>query len=245
MVKRILLICAALGLLAGCNMDMNKALDAGSDAYKAASLSDAEVQQMGKEVAQQYDAQNKVAASTSAYVKRLNKITKGLTTEDGLKLNFKVYLTSDVNAFALPDGSIRVYSGLLDLMKNDDEVFFVIGHEIGHVKLGHTANRFKMAYATSAARKGAAAAGGAAAALSQSQLGEIGEAFIHAQFSQKQESNSDEYGLAMMKKYKKDTAKAVSALRALASLGGGGGLMASHPDANKRADNIEAQRNKK
>ncbi len=244
MLKRFLLICAALGLLAGCNMDMSKAIDAGGDAYKAANLSDAEVQAMGKQVAQQYDAQNKVAGSGSAYAKRLAKITKGLTTEDGMKLNYKVYLTSDVNAFALPDGSIRVYSGLLDLMKDDNEVFFVIGHEIGHVKLGHTANRFRMAYATSAARQGAQAAGGAAAALSKSELGDLGEAFVHAQFSQKQETNSDEYGLAMMKKYNRDTSKAVSALRKLASLGGGGGMMSSHPDANKRADNIEAQRNK-
>ncbi len=38
---------------------------------------------------------------------------------DRLPLNFKVYLVVDVNAFACGDGSIRVFSSLMDLMTDD------------------------------------------------------------------------------------------------------------------------------
>ncbi len=240
MFKKLLLMVAALALLAGCNVD--KALDAGTDAYKAANLSPEEVQRDGKLVADQLDSQNTVAKN-NAYSKRLSKITAKLAHEDGLNLNFKVYMVKDVNAFALPDGSIRVFAGLMDLM-TDDEIFFVIGHEIGHVKLGHSADAFRVAYAASAARKGAQAAGGVAGALSSSELGDIGEKFINAQFSQQQELSSDDYGLAMVEKYKHPVKAAESALRKLASLGGGSDMFSSHPDSGKRADRMQGQAGK-
>ncbi len=43
------------------------------------------------------------------------------------------------NAFSLPDGSIVVAFGLLDGAQSDDEVAFVLAHELGHVRLGHFA----------------------------------------------------------------------------------------------------------
>ncbi len=240
MLKKLLLIAGALALLAGCNV--GKALDAGTDAYKAANLSEEEVKRDGKLVADELDAKNPVAKGDK-YAKRLEKLTARLKNEDGLTLNFKVYKVRDVNAFALPDGSIRVFAGLMDMM-TDDELLSIIGHEVGHVKLGHSAEAFRVAYAASAARKGADAAGGVAGALSRSELGDIGEKFINAQFSQQQELSSDDYGLAMLKKYKRPAAAAESALRKLASLGESGGMLASHPNSDKRADRMKEQAGK-
>ena len=225
----------------GINLD--KAVEAGADAYTAATLSEKDIQAMGKQSADELDKLNKIAPASNAYAKRLDKIISGLHKEDGLKLNFKVYLVRDVNAFALPDGSVRVFAGLMDLM-TDDEIYFVIGHEIGHVKNGDSADAYRVAYAASAARKGAGAAGGTAAALSASQLGDLGEAVVNAQFSQSQESAADRYGLQLMKKYKKNTAAAVSALNKLAALGSSGGFLSSHPDSKDRAKALEALRNK-
>jgi hypothetical protein len=45
------------------------------------------------------------------------------------------------NAYSLPDGSIVVAFGLLDQAQSDDEVAFVLAHELGHVRLGHFAAR--------------------------------------------------------------------------------------------------------
>jgi predicted Zn-dependent protease len=42
-------------------------------------------------------------------------------------------------AQALPDGSIVVGFGLLDRAQSDDELAFVLGHELSHIRLGHFA----------------------------------------------------------------------------------------------------------
>jgi Zn-dependent protease with chaperone function len=43
------------------------------------------------------------------------------------------------SAYSLPDGSIMVGLGLLERAQSDDEVAFVLAHELGHIRLGHFA----------------------------------------------------------------------------------------------------------
>lgn len=219
---------------------LDSLLSAGTDLVKSATLSDGEVQAMAAESSKVMDKENKVAPAGSAYAKRLNKIVQGLSSEDGLKLNFKVYQSPEVNAFAMADGTVRVYSGLLDKM-TDDEVRYVIGHEIGHVKLGHTKKAMQVAYASSAARKAAAGSGNAvAASLSESELGNFAEQVLHAQFSQSQESDSDAYSVDFLKRHNYQLQAAPSALRKLAALyGNERSLMSSHPAPGDRADKVE------
>ena len=64
-----------------------------------------------------------------------------------------------VNAFAMANGCIRVYSGLMDMM-TDNEVEAVLGHEMGHVALGHVKKGMQVALGTNAIRVAAASAGG-------------------------------------------------------------------------------------
>lgn len=219
---------------------LNNLLSAGTDLVKSATLSDSEVQAMAAESSKVLDKQNQVAPAGSAYGKRLAKIVAGLTTEDGLKLNFKVYQNKEVNAFAMADGTVRVYSGLLDKM-TDDEVRYVIGHEIGHVKLGHTKKAMQVAYAASAARKAAADSGNAKlAAFSESEMGDLAEQVLHAQFSQSQESDADAYSVDFLKRHNYKLDAAPAALRKLAALyGNDSSVLSSHPAAGDRADKVE------
>lgn len=48
-----------------------------------------------------------------------------------------------VNACVAPGGFIFVWTGLLDFVKNEDELAFVLGHEVAHVELDHTLNDIK------------------------------------------------------------------------------------------------------
>jgi putative metalloprotease len=230
----------SLGGSSGSSSSENK-VGAVLDVFKAVTVSDDEVKSVSLQMRQTEDKKYAAKASTK-YAKRLTRLTRKHVNEDGLTLNFKVYATEDVNANATPDGSIRVYSGLMDLM-NDQELLGVIGHEIGHVKLGHSMSSVRTAYLASAGRKAAASSGSVGGALAASELGALTEAVVNSQFSQSQETASDDYGLAFMKKHGYDVKAMESALRKLASLSGkkAGALesmLSTHPDPDKRADRV-------
>ena len=44
------------------------------------------------------------------------------------------------NAYSLPDNSVVVAFGLLEQAQSDDEVAFILAHELGHLRLGHFAH---------------------------------------------------------------------------------------------------------
>ena len=52
-----------------------------------------------------------------------------------------VFDSDDVNAFALPGGRIGVYTGLLKVAKNQDQLAAVISHEVSHVLAQHSNER--------------------------------------------------------------------------------------------------------
>jgi len=69
-------------------------------------------------------------------VSYVNNIGKNLLkhVDKKLECKFAVLNTDMVNAFALPTGQIYVTKGLLNTVETEDELAFVIGHEIGHVR---------------------------------------------------------------------------------------------------------------
>lgn len=250
--KSISRICMAMVMMlagisfSGCSssgLNMNSLMSGASKALQAATLSDAQIQNYVREYVAYSDKQNKVAPASSDYAKRLARLTNGLTSVDGVPLNFKVYLTNDVNAFACADGSVRVYSGLMDRM-TDDEVLGVIGHEIGHVAHKDTKNAFKQALLNSAILDGISSAGGVAASLSQSQLAAVGQNLLSAGYSRKQESNADDYGYDFLKSHGKNPWSMAMAFSKLGSLESGASnsgmqqMFSSHPSTPDRINHI-------
>jgi putative metalloprotease len=237
----------SLGALAGAatsggtgSSSSDNKVGAGLDLLKAATISDVELKAVSLQMRARDDKMNRVAAGDK-YAARLAKLTAKHVNEDGMKLNFKVYRSDSINANASADGSVRLYSAMMDKM-TDQELLGIIGHEIGHVKYGHSLASLRTAYMASAGRKAAASASGVAGALADSDLGAIGEKLLNSQFSQSQETESDDYGLAFMKKYGYDAHAMETAFRKLAALGGSqtglDQMMSSHPDSAKRADRM-------
>lgn len=228
-------------LLTGCqNMDSNGLLQSGAQAFQAWSLTDEQVKTLSDQSCQKMDSEAQIAPANSEYTQRLNKIAAALGDNiNGTPANYKVYLTKDVNAWAMANGCIRVYSGLMDMM-TDNEVEGVLGHEMGHVALGHTRKAMQVAVGTSAARTAIGSAGGIGASLSQSQLGDLGEKLINAQFSQTQKTQADDYSFDLLKKRGISPDGLASSFDKLARLGGGqqSTLFDSHPDSAARAQHI-------
>ena len=239
---------AAACALTGCsllgNVSWNEAQinSAAEKAIAAMSITDDQIVQLCSQSIAQLDKQATI--ETGTYLTRLNKLMKGVTV-DGLTLNFKVYKTSEINAFASGDGSIRVYTGLMDVM-TDDELMAIIGHEIGHVVHQDTKNAMKKAYMASAASDIIGAAG-SVGALAQSMVGSIAESFVNAQFSQKQEYAADDYGFQFAVKYGHSPYSMCSALQKLVNLSQGtqasavAQMFSSHPDSAKRAERIKSK----
>ena len=188
-----LLFVLAVAAPASAQFNLKKAIGGAAKAAKAITLTDEQMAAYVKESVDWMDKNNPVLPETDAYTKRLRKLTEGITEADGIPLNFKVYNVVDVNAFACPDGSVRVFAALMDKM-TDDELLGIIGHEIGHVVKRHSKNVFRTQLMTDALKDGVASAGGTAAALTESQLGTLTQSLINAKYSQKQEKEADDCG---------------------------------------------------
>lgn len=240
-IKTPLLALTITSLLSGCqNLDNNTLMQSGVQAFQAATLSDAQVKTLSEQSCAQTDKEAKLAPADSSYTKRLNNIADALGHDiNGTPANYKVYLTTEVNAWAMANGCIRVYSGLMDIM-TDNEVEGVLGHEMGHVALGHSRKAMQVAYATSAARTAVASAGGVATSLSQSQLADMGEQLVNAQFSQTQERQADNYSFDLLKRRGIDQQGLASSFEKLAKLDAGrkSSMFDSHPAAEERAQHI-------
>ena len=236
----IMMSVSGCGMLQKVNWDPNELQSAANKAMTALSITDEQIVQLSKEAVKQYDAQSNV--DTGVYHNRLKRLLANVKEIDGIPVNFKVYKSNEINAFACGDGSIRVYSGLMDIM-DDGELMAVIGHELGHVVHKDTRNAMRKAYLTAAARDVVDAAG-AVGQITKSQLGDIAEAYLGSQFSQKQEFAADDHGLEFSVKQGYNKYSMATSLEKLVKISGSSKaslvqkMFSSHPDSETRAARI-------
>jgi putative metalloprotease len=230
--------------IGGKSIDTRKLGKAAEEVAKAVTLSDADVVALCREAIEWMDENNPIADETTEYGARLARLTQNIKEVNGLPLNFKVYHVIDINAFACGDGSIRVFSSLMDLM-DDDELMAIIGHEIGHIAGTDVKDAIKNAYLTSAAINAAGAASKTVSKLSNTQLRELTESFVGARFSQKQEYAADEYGYKTCVENGFSPYGMANALNKLVELSQGAKasavqqMFSSHPDSEKRAQRMK------
>ncbi len=247
--KRFLSLAVAALLMTSCgvvsNLNSERLIQGGMYALQALTLTDDQVVAYVSQYIAQLDAQSTVLPESSPYTKRLRALTKNLDGVNEEPLNFKVYKEDEVNAFACADGSVRVYTGIMDAM-TDNELLGVIGHEMGHVALHHTRKQMQKSMLTSAALQGLASTGGTIAALTDSQFGALGEVILNAKFSRDMESEADDYGYNYLCEAGKNPWSMVQSFEKLQKLSSGtsaqasavSNLFSSHPDTQSRIEHI-------
>ena len=219
----------------------DKALGALQKGVAGFMFTDEDAAKLSKEAVDKMDKENPVALAKDPYTVRLNKVFGKHANENGLILNFKVYKLKDINAFATADGSVRVFTGLMDAM-DDNELLAVIGHEIGHVANHDSRDAMKAAYKKEALIEAAGSQSEKIAAVSESTLGKIGNAMIDSKHSRKQESDADLYSYDFMKRNGYNVNAVESAFTILAKMSEGTSsdfltkMMNSHPDSRERAE---------
>jgi metalloendopeptidase OMA1, mitochondrial len=118
-----------------------------------------------------------------------------------------------INAFAMPGGKVAVYTGLFKAVETDEELAFVMGHEIAHVLARHGSERMSEAIAL-------AGAGYSVAKMSENQsegtqrlimtaFGMGTQVGIMLPFSRSHESEADQMGMLFMARAGYDPAKAL------------------------------------
>ncbi len=114
---------SSLLLLTGCsvaqNLDIARLAQGGAKIAQSMTISNDQIQEYVKSYIAQSDAKNTVCGANDPYTVRLSSILSGITNVEGIPVNFKVYKTNDINAFACADGSIRVYSGIVEVITED------------------------------------------------------------------------------------------------------------------------------
>jgi putative metalloprotease len=225
--------------------DQDAAINAGTAAVQALTISDSQIAHLCSEYMAETDGQNTILPADNEYTQRLNRIMGKFHNIDGLNLNYKVYQSSTVNAFASGDGSVRVYSGLMDVM-DDDELFAVIGHELGHLKNKDVRDAYRTSYLIVAARYGIAAYNQTAGAIATGFLGDLGQELASNAYSRKQEYEADEASFQFCITNNVDPYAMYRALNVLIGLNSNSStqgivaqMFATHPDSSKRAARIK------
>jgi predicted Zn-dependent protease len=154
-----------------------------------------------------------------------------------------VFDSKQANAFAMPGGKIGIYTGLMTLTENPDQLAAVVGHEIAHVISRHAAERMSTAQMTviGLTAAGVALSGNENQQIIMGALGLGASIGIQLPFSRVHESEADEIGQELMSLAGFDPRQAISLWRLMATNRESQSpeFLSTHPDPSNRAMRLE------
>lgn len=133
-------------LLASCaSQNLNHRYNEGDNTGQRVSLSPSDEKRMAKQVLPSMQKQYPTLRDHEMQ-RYVSSLGNRIVSANGLHQNpytytFEVVETPQINAFALPAGPIFITAPLLAMCDTESELAGVIGHEIGHIKSRHTAER--------------------------------------------------------------------------------------------------------
>ena len=168
----------------------------------------------------------------------VNHAWQTLSRLEGISGKIYYESDSDPNAYVLWDDdgtyTFHVTTGLLRVLKDESEIAGVLGHEIGHVKLGHYGNIIL----TDTARTILTANIEHTDSLAQA-VGGIDIELRESQFSREQETDADNYGVSLLKRSGYDAWGLHNAMKRLGVQEHSG--FSSHPATRERLANLAQQ----
>ncbi|GAA0867429.1 M48 family metallopeptidase [Brevundimonas basaltis] len=114
--------------------------------------------------------------------------------------DYAVFVSNSPNAFVLPSGKIGVTTGLLGLVRNDDQLAAVLGHEVGHVVARHAAERYSTTALSSVAISGVQSVAGDYAKAAGAIGGLGAQLGVLLPFSRNHELEADRLGVDYMQR---------------------------------------------
>jgi predicted Zn-dependent protease len=152
--------------------------------------------------------------------------------------------SDEINAWCMPGGKIVVYTGILPIMRNEDALAVVLGHEVSHALLNHGQQN-----QTASILQQVGAAGVAVLTSGMSETVRQGAQTVYGAgtnvaailpFSRENELEADQYGLYLTAIAGYDPHAAIPFWQRMASLGGGTmEFLSTHPSDEKRITALE------
>ena len=117
----------------------------------ACTVGDEQERALGQDAAAQIEREVPMVAddAVNAYVTNLGTSLATASDDRNREWQFRVVDAEILNAFALPGGFVYVNRGLIEHATSSSELAGVLGHEIGHVLLRHSAERIEKQQKTS------------------------------------------------------------------------------------------------
>ena len=205
-------------------------------------MPESEINQMGLQAFTTIKKETKVDRSTvtNRYVQC---VAQAITREVGGNWEVVVFNDSDANAFALPGGKIGVYTGMLKVAENQDQLASVIGHEVAHVLARHSNERISQKFAVEQGLGLISAAANPQSGTGKTVMGVLGvgaQYGILMPYSRIQESEADIYGLDLMARAGFDPRESVQLWKNMARSGGGQPpeFLSTHPSHSTRISGL-------
>jgi beta-barrel assembly-enhancing protease len=111
-------------------------------------LPDSEETRIGNELAQNYIAEGQAHSAQADVIEAyIDTVGQRLAAHAKRKLDYRFHLIANrdfINAFALPGGHVFIGQGLLNQMSTEDELAFVLAHEIEHIDHYHPVERVQI-----------------------------------------------------------------------------------------------------
>ena len=149
---------------------------------------------LAKSIYEEY-GQPKASASGQRIEKISSKLQESTKRPNDLCCNFQVLPSKDFNAYMGPGGRGYVLEGLISRAKTDDQLAFVIGHEISHALLEHPEKSLRVSLAAS--RIGKNLTGSDSGAEASEVIAAVTTGVLSKAYSQDQEYEADRLGLCL------------------------------------------------
>ncbi|MDV6343355.1 M48 family metallopeptidase [Nitrosomonas sp. Is37] len=211
-----------------------------------AFMPDAEVDSMGLQAFQNLKNEKPISRNVKND-QFVHCVASAIAQEVGGNWEVVVFEDPSLNAFALPGKKIGVYTGLINLVDNQDQLAAIIGHEVGHVLARHSNERLSQqlgAQASIALVQAVAAPQTAMGQTAVSLLGVGAEYGIILPFSRLHESEADTIGLDLMAKAGFNPAESITLWLKMAQASQGPRpveFLSTHPSHTTRIEDLQAR----
>ena len=184
-------------------------------------------------------------SSDAAANARVRRVGSRIVEAAGLtdrSWDYALFVSQSPNAFVLPSGKIGVTTGLLSLVRTDDQLAAVLGHEVGHVVARHAAERYSTTALSSVAISGVQSVAGDYAQAAGAIGGLGAQLGVLLPFSRRHELEADRLGVDYMQRAGFEPSEAIALWRLMAEQRQGSTpeFASTHPSDASRIAELEA-----